>query len=408
MVDFLTTSSEFTDACMTPTDLNEKPRISSIDMMRGIVMVIMALDHVRDFFHADASIFDPTDMTKTHPILFYTRWITHFCAPTFVFLSGVSARLGLQRKTKKELSWYLFTRGAWLIIIEQTIFRFGFSFSLQYDLLIFLVLWAIGGSMIILAVLVYFQPRIVLVIGLILILGHNAFDGIRLAPGDAGYGVWAFVMQSGFVPPAMVVPYALIPWLGILLAGYGAGTLFTQDFESVQRRKILFNTGLSAIVLFIVFRTINIYGDLVPWAVQKNTMFTIMSFMNTTKYPVTLLFTLMTLGPMLIILSWLEKSSNKPLERISVFGRVPLFYYILHFILIHTAALALYLMISGTPFSQLNFSLTQTLGGIPRGFGYTLEWTFVAWFGTVLIMYPLCVWYDRYKSTHKSWWLSYL
>jgi uncharacterized membrane protein len=393
---------------MIPTNLNEKPRISSIDVVRGIVMVIMALDHVRDFFHADATVFDPTDMIKTHPILFFTRWVTHFCAPTFVFLSGVSARLGLQRKTKNELALYLLTRGAWLIIVEQTLFRFGFSFSLQYDLLIFLVLWAIGGSMIILAALVYLQPRMVLIIGLILIFGHNAFDSIQLTPGDTAYGVWVFLMQNGFVPPATVVPYALIPWLGILLAGYGTGTLYTREFDSQQRRKILLKTGIAALALFVVIRAINIYGDLAPWAVQKNTIFTIMSFMNITKYPVSLLFTLVTLGPVLIVLSWLEKSSSKILERVSVFGRVPLFYYIGHFTLIHTVALVLYLIISGTSFSQLNFSLMQTQGGIPRGFGYTLEWAYVAWIGTVLIMFPLCTWYDRYKRTHQSWWLSYL
>ena len=392
----------------TPTELNQKTRISSIDIVRGIIMVIMALDHVRDFFHVDAPLFNPTDLTKTHPILFYTRWITHFCAPTFIFLSGISVRLGLQRKTKNELAMYLLSRGIWLIIIEQTVFRFFFSFSLQYDMFMFLVFWSIGGSMIVLAALIYLSPRIIFIIGLALIFGHNAFDGFRLGFNDPGYGVWAFLMQSGFVPPAMVVPYALIPWLGIFLAGYGAGTLYLKDFDPQQRRKILFNTGLAAIALFVVLRAINSYGDLVPWAVQKNTLFTIMSFMNTTKYPVSLLFTLMTIGPILILLVWLEKTSNKILDRASVFGRVPFFYYLMHFLVMHIAALALYLIISGTPFSELNFSITQTLGGIPKGFGYSLEWTYVAWAGTVLIMYPLCVWYDRYKTTHKSWWLSYL
>lgn len=393
---------------MIPTALNQKTRISSIDIVRGIVMVIMALDHVRDFFHADAALFNPTDFTKTHPILFFTRWITHFCAPTFIFLSGVSIRLGLQRKTKNELAKYLLSRGVWLIIIEQTVFRFFFSFSLQYDMLMFLVFWSIGGSMIVLAALIYLSPRTILIIGLILIFGHNVFDALRLAPGDGGYGIWTFMMQSGFVPPAMVVPYSLIPWLGIFLAGYGTGALYLNEFDPAQRRKILFNTGTAAIVLFIVLRAINVYGDLAPWEVQKNTLFTIMSFLNTTKYPVSLLFTLMTIGPILVLLSWLEKSSNKTLERVSVFGRVPFFYYLIHFLLMHTVALALYMMISGTPFSELNFSITQTLGGIPRGFGYSLEWTYVAWIGTILIMYPLCVWYDRYKRAHKSWWLSYL
>jgi uncharacterized membrane protein len=393
---------------MSPTDLNKNARISSIDIVRGLIMIIMALDHVRDFFHADASLFNPTDLTKTHPVLFYTRWITHFCAPTFIFLSGISVRLGLQRKTKNELAVYLLSRGVWLIIIEQTVFRFFFSFSLQYDMLIFLVFWSIGGSMIVLAALVYLSPRAILIIGVILIFGHNAFDTFSLKIGEPGYAIWTFLMQSGFVPPAMVVPYSLIPWLGIFLAGFGAGSLYLSDFDPDQRRKILFNTGIAAIVLFIVLRTINRYGDLVPWEVQKNTIFTIMSFMNTTKYPVSLLFTLMTIGPILVLLAWLEKSSTKKLEWMIVFGRVPFFYYLMHFLVMHIVAVSLYLIISGTPFSQLNFSITQTLGGIPKGFGYALGWTYVAWVGTVLVMYPLCKWYDRYKTTHKSWWLSYL
>ena len=393
---------------MLATELAEKPRISSIDVMRGIVMVIMALDHVRDFFHADAGLFNPADMTKTNPILFYTRWITHFCAPTFIFLSGVSARIGLQRKTTKQLSLYLFTRGLSLIIIEQTLFRFGFTFSLQYDLFFFLVLWSIGGSMIVLAGLVFLSPRIIFIIGLVIIFGHNVFDGMRLTPADSGYGVWTFLMQSGFVPPAFAVPYSLIPWLGILLAGYGIGGLYTNNFDPAQRRKILFNTGLAATVLFLVMRAINIYGDPAPWAVQKDTLFTIMSFMNTTKYPVSLLFTLMIIGPVLMMLSGLEKVNNKTLERVSVFGRVPLFYYLGHFVVIHAAALIAYLIISGVSFSELDFTFSKGVGGIPRGFGYTLEWTYVAWVGTILVMYPLCVWYDKYKRNHKSWWLSYL
>lgn len=377
-------------------------------MMRGIVMVIMALDHVRDYFHADAAMFDPTDMTQTNPALFFTRWITHFCAPTFVFLTGVSACLGLQRKSTKELSWFLFTRGVWLIIIEQTIFRFGLTFSLQYDMALFLVLWAIGGSMIVLAGLVYLSPRVVLMIGLILIFGHNAFDGLRLAPGDSGYGIWAFLMQTGFVPPGTVVSYALIPWLGILLAGYGVGTLYTESVDPFFRKKLLFNIGLAATILFIIMRAINLYGDTALWSVQKNTLFTIMSFLNTTKYPASLLFTLMTLGPVLMILSWMENSKSRALETVSVFGRVPLFYFILHFYLAHGVALILFLITTGTPWSQIDFSITKGLGGIPRGTGYSLIWTHVAWIGIVLATYPLCKWYNQYKSSHKSWWLSYL
>lgn len=393
---------------MIPTELTQKSRITSIDLVRGIVMIIMALDHVRDYFHADASLFDPTDMDKTSPILFFTRWITHFCAPTFIFLSGISARIGGERKTRKQLAWQLFTRGIWLIVLEQTIFRFGFTFSLTYDIFFFLVFWSIGGSMIILSVLLLISPRIILPVGLALIFGHNVFDEIRMVPGDSGHTLWVFMMQSGFIPPNMAVPYALIPWTGIMLAGYGAGSLYLTNVHTEERRKELLRIGVIVSVVFVVVRFFNEYGDPNPWDFQKNSIFSFMSFINTTKYPVSLLFTMMILGPILILLSRIENLKGTLVEIISVYGRVPLFYYIVHFYLIHFAALFLYIVNSGVSLSELNFTFNAGLGGIPRGFGYTLGWTYVTWLGTVIAMYPLCKWYDRYKQTHKSWWLSYL
>ena len=391
--------------------LVEKPRISSIDIMRGLVMVIMALDHIRDFFHAYAFTFDPTDMTKTTPALFFTRWITHFCAPTFVLLSGVAARISLDRKPKKELSIFLLTRGLWLIILELTVIRFGLVFNLYYDFTIFQVIWVIGASMMVLGLLLHLPERAILTAGLLIVFGHNAFDSIQLQPGDNGFAAWVFLRQSGafeVLPGRLfLVPYALFPWLGIMLTGYGLGAWYTKTFDPQLRKKLLFRTGLIAILLFVVLRFINLYGDPAPWSSQKNPLFTIMSFLNCTKYPVSLLYTLMTLEPTLIALSVMEEMKTTRLKPFVIFGRVPLFYYILHFYLVHALALVL-LMVTGTRFSEIDFHFSKGFGGIPPNTGVSLPWVYVVWIGVVVFLYPVCKKYNQYKSTHKDWWLSYI
>jgi uncharacterized membrane protein len=397
---------------ITADSLVEKPRIASIDIMRGIVMVIMALDHTRDFFHADVALFDPTDLTKTNPILFFTRLITHYCAPTFVFLSGVSAYISRQRKTAKELSLFLFTRGLWLIVLEFTVVRFGIIFNLYYDFIIFQVIWVIGASMIVLAAFVHFSPKVILGIGLVLVFGQNLLDVVQLAPGQPGHFWWAIIHQAGIVPLGTericLAAYPLIPWLGIMLTGYGTGFLYHKNFDPAIRKKVLVYAGILAILLFVVIRYTNWYGDPSPWSPQKNSIFTLMSFVNVTKYPVSLLYTLMTLGPVLIILAWMENLKTNLLEPMRIIGRVPLFYYILHFYLIHVTALCLYMITTGTSWSEIDFHFSKGFGGIPRGIGYTLGWVYVAWISIVIALYPLCKWYHQYKSTHNRWWLGYL
>lgn len=392
--------------------LVEKPRISSIDIMRGLVMVIMALDHTRDYFHIDAFNFDPTDITKTSPSLFLTRWITHFCAPTFVLLSGVAARISFERKTKKELSIFLLTRGLWLIVLELSVIRFSFVFNLYYDFIIFQVIWVIGASMVILSALIYLPERVILIIGLLIVFGHNAFDSFQLKPGDDGFVLWAFLRQSAtfeIVPGRLLmVPYALLPWLGILLTGFGLGTWYTRSFDPAIRKKYLFRTGLITIVLFIVLRFFNLYGDPAPWSQQSDPLFTLMSFLNCTKYPVSLLYTLMTLGPVLIILSLIENINSNTLKPLVIFGRVPMFYYILHFYLLHFLALSLLIATTGMDFSSIDFHFSKGFGGIPPNTGVALPWVYAVWAGVVIALYPLCKWYNQYKSTHKDWWLSYL
>jgi len=392
--------------------LTEKPRISSIDLVRGIVMVIMALDHARDFYHFGALSADPTNLQTTTPVVFFTRWITHFCAPAFVFLAGTSIRISLLRKTKKELSIFLLTRGLWLILLEVLVVRFGLFFNLYYDITIFQVIWVIGASMVCMAALIHISEYAVLAIGLLITFGHNATDAIRLQAGDPLFPVWAFLRQTGFLSISpennVMVMYPLLPWLGIMILGYVLGKLYRTDFDPVQRQKVLLRIGLACVGLFIVLRLINEYGDPSEWSVQKNALFTVMSFLNVTKYPVSLLYTLMTLGPVLITLSLLEGRQIKLLKPFLVFGRVPLFYYVLHFYLIHATALALFMIKTDTSFSDLDFHFNKSFGGITAQGGYSLFWAYVGWIAVVVALYPVCKWYNRYKSTHSHWWLSYV
>jgi uncharacterized membrane protein len=396
----------------TPTVLVEKPRVSSIDIMRGLVMVIMALDHARDFYHADALLFDPTDLQKTNPLLFFTRIITHWCAPTFVLLSGVSVRISQQRKTKKDLSLFLLSRGLWLILLEVTIVRFGILFQLHYDVTIFQVIWAIGFSMVLLSALIWLPFRWILMLGIIITLGHDMLHLIQLKPGDPFMTPWAFTHQVGFFQLSAqygaFVPYPFLPWFGIMLLGYGLGELYTSNFDAAKRRKLLITIGAGAIALFLILRSFNLYGDPAPWSTQKDFIFSAMSFMNVTKYPPSLLYTLMTLGPVLLVLTWMEKINTSSLKPFAIFGRVPLFYYILHFYLLHAGALVAYMIITGKTLAEMDFHFNASFGGLPPGSGYSLFWTYVAWLSVVLILYPVCKWYNRYKSTHNQWWLSYL
>ncbi len=330
-------------------------------------MVIMALDHTRDFFHYDSLQMDPTDLTKTYPALFFTRIITHFCAPTFVMLAGTSIYISAQRKSKRELSFFLLTRGIWLIVIELVVIRFGFMFNFYYDLVIFQVIWAIGASMIVMAALIHLNQTVLIILAVVLLLGHNLLDPIQLTQKDSGFWPWMFFYQSGFAPlgngNAILVPYPVLPWLSIMLSGYVLGMLYKSTVAPADRQRHLLIAGAAAILLFIVLRCINFYGDPAPWSVQKNGMFTFMSFLNTTKYPASLLYTLMTLGPILILLAVVEKMQTNILQPFVIYGRVPMFYYILHFYFIHIFALAAYLYTTGKSWSELDFHFGKSFGG---------------------------------------------
>ena len=314
-------------------------RIDSVDLLRGIVMVIMVLDHTRDFFHRGVWLFDPTDPARTDPLLFFTRWVTHFCAPTFVLLAGLGVALQRRRgATRGELSRFLWTRGLWLVLLEVTVVRFGFAFNLDYpDLGVLQVIWVLGVSMIAMAALIHLPTAALAVFGVSMVVLHNTLDGITvpLAPGAAPTSLqelWMVLHQPGpitiFDAPVFVL-YPLIPWVGLMAAGYALGGVY--GWEGERRRRFLVRLGVAMIVAFVALRALNVYGDPVPWSVQgRGAVYTALSFLNVTKYPPSLAFLLVTLGPALVALAWLEHvGRGRVVEALRVFGRVPLFFYLL-------------------------------------------------------------------------------
>jgi uncharacterized membrane protein len=383
-------------------------RLHSIDLLRGTVMIIMALDHVRDYFHAGAFQFDPTDLSRTDVPLFFTRWITHFCAPVFTFLAGTSAFLNGTKKTKKELSFFLFTRGLWLVLAEMLIVTLGWTFNPLYPVLILQVIWALGFSMMVLSVMIYLPTTAILITGLALIAGHNLLDA---PPSQSTSFVMAALHEQHFFfmkPFSVMLGYPVLPWIGIMFAGYGFGQLYLPTFDAAKRRKLLITLGLGAIALFILVRFINIYGDPRPWSSQKSALFTFLSFLNTTKYPPSLLYILMTLGPALLFLAFTEKPLNRFSEKLVVFGRVPMFFYLLHIYLIHALAVAA-AALSGYKWSDMVLTGWVSANAQLQGYGYSLAFVFALWIIIVIGVYPLCRWYDNYKRVNRDkWWLSYI
>lgn len=398
-------------------------RIDSIDLLRGIVMVIMMLDHTRDFVHNAVQQFDPTDLSRTNVALFLTRWITHFCAPVFVFLAGTGAYLQLSRgKSKPELSRFLVTRGIWLIVLELTVVRLGVMFSFDVRMLGFLqVIWVIGVSLIVLGALIYLPVKVVGAFGLLMIALHNLLDGVRVAswrgpesPVPAfSEKLWLVLHQpfeafpiAGFPSPVVFVVYPLIPWIGVMAAGYAFGTLYELDAQ--RRRRLLLIIGGVVTALFIILRAINVYGDPAPWAGQKNALYTLLSFVNTTKYPASLLFLLMTLGPSILALAVFETGKGGGWIRkfFVTFGRVPLFFYLLQWPLAHMISIVLHLAF-GKPIEFLFQSPIDWTGATPNT-GFNLAVVYLCWIGGVLLLYPVCREFAELKRIRKDWWLSYL
>lgn len=382
-------------------------RLVSIDLLRGIVMVIMALDHVRDYFHADAFLHSPTDMVTTTVPIFFTRWITHYCAPVFVFLAGTSARFIHQRKSTRELTIFLIKRGIWLIIVEIVIVKIAWLFNPLAPRFGLAVIWAIGASMLALAALIQLPFRAILITGLVLVFGHNAFDGIHFD----GAWWWMMLHERGKVDVgwiSLVFAYPLLPWIGTMALGYCFGTLYGDGYTPEVRRRLLVRLGLGAVMLFIALRALNVYGDLEPWSTQASPVFTGLSFLNVTKYPPSLLYLLMTLGPALLFLAWSENLRGRLASALVVFGRVPFFYYILHLYLIHLVALVAAEL---TGFGWQSMILTANVNKSPQlvGYGFSLPVVYLVWLSVVVALYPLCAWFNKVKANNRQrWWLSYL
>jgi uncharacterized membrane protein len=398
-------------AIAAPAAIKNK-RLESIDLLRGTVMVIMALDHVRSFFNADAFLYNPTDLTQTSVILFFTRWITHFCAPVFVLLAGTSAYLYGIKRNRQQLSFFLLTRGIWLVFIELFIVTLEVTFNPLYHVFNMQVIWAIGISMIALSAIVYMNRRLIMVTGIVLMAAHNLFDTIHVPGHGIGPFLWSVLHEPRdltFGYFTFSVRYPVLPWMGIICVGYCLGSLYAPGHDPVKRKKILLTLGSGAIALFILLRSGNWYGDAAHWSVQKNAVFSLLSFLNTTKYPPSLLYILMTLGPALIFLAFAERPLNALTEKIQVYGSVPMFYYLVHFFLIHLFAL-IAAVLSGYKGSAM--VLTTRLSNTPalKGYGFSLMTVYLVWIGLVLFLYPFCKWFDQYKRTHQGTrrWLSYL
>jgi uncharacterized membrane protein len=398
-----------TPPVQAPTVTRTMYRINSIDFLRGLVMIIMALDHTRDFFHEGALTEDPLNFATTSPMLFLTRWITHFCAPVFVFLAGTSGFFQSLRKTKSELCGFLIKRGLWLVLVEVTFISFGITFDVQFSGFFLQVIWAIGISMVLLGLAVWLPFRLILAIGLLIVLGHNSLDYYEAGKQQFGL-VYSLLHRPNFMPFAdnrlLGILYPFLPWTGLMFLGYCFGKLYTQ-YEGAERRKVLALLGAGIIIFFIGLRAINSYGDPTPWAQQKTALFTVLSFVNTIKYPPSVLYMCMTIGPAVLFLAFFGSVSNRFSKMVTVYGRVPFFYYILHFYLLHFL-----LMLS----SLTRHSFAEAAAGTPGipfkfafpGEGYSLAVTYLIWLSVIVVLYPACRWFSRYKQTHKQWWLSYL
>jgi uncharacterized membrane protein len=382
----------------------KRVRIESIDVVRGFIMILMALDHTRDFF--GKSGLNPTDPATTTIPLFFTRWITHFCAPVFFLLTGTGAYLSLRKKTRRELSRFLFTRGLWLIFLELVVVRcLGWQFNFDYHLVLLNVLFALGWAMITLSALVYLPASVAAAFGVVMIATHNLLDSI-----DSSNPVWSILHSPGLIVNhpghTVFVSYVLIPWVGVTAVGYGLGRIYSWPAE--RRKALLLPLGVGLILAFTILRAMNAYGDPLRWSRQRSAAFTVLSFLNTTKYPPSLLYLLMTLGPALVFLWAVDAGTPRWLQPALTVGKVPMFYYLLHVPLIHLIAVAVcyarygqvhWMFESPTP---RQFPITP-----PPGWGYSLPIVYLIWACVVLALYPLCRWFAGLKQRRSDAWLSY-
>ncbi len=388
-------------------------RLTNIDFLRGLVIVIMALDHVRDFFNSGA-LSDPMNQPDVPASLYVTRWVTHFCAPTFIFLAGTSAGLMIARKTPGELGSFLWKRGLWLIFVEVAIITTAQTFSPlgmeEFGGALFVILqviWAIGMCMVLLAAAQFMGPRLCLYLGLLIVIAHNALDPLWPTPvmesGDASF--WAFLFYQGSIlvgPVFILIIYPVFAWFGVMLLGFGSAFIFEK--EPRERDALLLKIGLISVAVFIVLRASNFYGDANTWQVQEQgAVASILDFMNVSKYPPSLMFLLATLGPMAILCSRADRLGGWVKDTLVMFGRVPFAFYVAHVYLIHLLAMG-FGVIQGY---SADLFMTGYLF-FPEDYGTGLTGVYLVWVLVIALLYPLCKWMAGVKQRRKDWWLSYL
>lgn len=382
-----------------------KSRIESLDLLKGIVMVLMALDHTKDFFYKSPSLLDLTNPDSVTIGAYFTRWITHFCAPTFCFLAGISAFMIGIKKPKSELSLFLLKRGIWLVVIQWTIIQFSWYFDIRFHNIDFSTIWMLGVCMIALALIIKLPKTLILLFSLLLIFCHNLLDAVHFE----GNFLWSVLHEYNtftiFDNYHINIVYPIIPWIGVMSLGYYFGNFYTKSFDPSVRKKLFNQIGILSIICFFILRFTNTYGDLTTWKHYDTGIKTFLSFMNVNKYPPSLLFLLITLGGAFIFLANSEKLKGKTVDFFTIFGRVPFFYYIIHLYAIHILATIL-AEIGGYGWRIM---IQDTFDPNFKGFGYDLPIVCIIWLSIVLSLYPLCKWFDNYKQNHKDkWWLSYL
>ena len=374
-------------------DRGERARIVSVDTLRGLVMVVMALDHTRDFFTSTG--FNPRDVTD--PLLFVTRWVTHFCAPTFILLAGLSAFLYGRGKSLGELSRFLLVRGLWLILIDLTLINFGWRFEVDLYRLSAGVIFVIGMSMVVLSALIWLPRWTLASVALLMLAGHNLLDNVSAEDLGEASGAWHVLHEPGLVPlgtsVTLYILYPLVPWIGVMASGYSLGPVMLLD--QGKRQRILLAVGAAITVGCLVLRVPNVYGDPPPWTPQDTWLSTILSFLNCEKYPPSLLYLMMTLGPALILLALFERVHEASISFLATFGRVPFFYYMVHIYLIHALAVATTFAITGvlTTTPEINFNLADI---------------YIVWLTVIVLLYPICRWFAELKENGSGWWWAYL
>jgi uncharacterized membrane protein len=383
-------------------------RIEAVDVLRGVVMVVMALDHARDFFGAPR--FDPTELSRTTVALFLTRWVTHYCAPVFVLLAGSSAFLwrAARGHSAGELSRFLVTRGAWLVLLEVVFVRVAWWPALFPRFVPLQVIWALGASMMVLALLVRLPTRVVGILGLFMIGLHDALDGVHADALGSFRPEWLLLHEPGPIHAGssvvLYVAYPLVPWIGVMACGYALGPTLLSE-PDVRKRRLRALGGLVTLLFFAV-RAVNVYGDPRPWMTERSVVFTALSFLNCSKYPPSLAYLAMTLGPALLALAAFDRAPGPVLRRVAVFGKVPLFYYLCHLYLLRGGAILLDTILHGSPRPEL---LHKGVFALPADYGYPLPIVYAIWLFAVVALYPACVWFAALKARHRgAWWVSYV